>query len=33
MMDIKISKDKYTGRWVDWENLISVEWNSIKNHS
>ena len=28
-MDIKVSKDKCIG--VDWENLIYVRWNSIKN--
>ena len=31
MMDIKISKEKNISRWVDWENLIYVRWNRIKN--
>ena len=22
MMSVKVSKDKYISRWVDWENLI-----------
>ena len=30
-MDIKVSKDKYINRWVDWEKLIYIRWNSIKN--
>ena len=29
MMHVKVSKDKHISRWVDWENLISVRWNSI----
>ena len=24
MMDVKVSRDKYISRWVDWENLIYV---------
>ena len=31
MMDIKVSKDKYINRWVDWEKLIYIRWNGIKN--
>ena len=31
MMDAKVSKDKNMSRWVDWENLIYVGWNIIKN--
>ena len=27
----KVSKDKNISRWVDWENLIYVRWNRIKN--
>ena len=26
-----VFKGKYISRWVDWENLIFVRWNSIKN--
>ena len=29
MMYVKVSKDKHSSRWVDWENLIYVRWNSI----
>ena len=29
MMDVNVSKEKHSRR-VDWENLISVKWNSIK---
>ena len=31
MTDFKISKDKHISRWVDWESLIYVRWNRIKN--
>ena len=31
MIDVKVSKDKHISRWVDWENLIYVRWNRIKN--
>ena len=31
MMDVKVPKDKYISRWIDWENLIYVRWNRIKN--
>ena len=28
MMDVKVSKDKYINKWVDWENLFyEIEWN------
>ena len=30
MMDIRASKDKNIGTWVDQENLIYVRWNRIK---
>ena len=30
-MNVKVSKDKSISRWVDWENLIYVRWNRIKN--
>ena len=30
MMDIKVSKDNYISRRVDWEYLLHVNWNSIK---
>ena len=30
-MDVKVSKDKYISRWIDWENLINVRWNRNKN--
>ena len=33
MMDVKISKDKNIGRWVDRESLIYVRQNRIKNCS
>ena len=33
MMDVKVSKDKHIGRWVDQENLIHIRWNGIKNHA
>ena len=33
MMDVKVSKDKKISRWVDWENLIYVRWNRIKNRA
>ena len=33
MMDVKVSKDKNIGRWVDWVNLVNVRWNRIKNHA
>ena len=29
MMDVKISKDKHIGGWVDQGHLICVRWNSI----
>ena len=31
MIDVKVSKDKPISRWVDWQNLIYVTWNRIKN--
>ena len=31
VMCIKASKDKHISRWVDWENLIYVRWNRIKD--
>ena len=33
MLDFKVSKDKHTSRWVDWENLLYVWWNQIENHT
>ena len=30
---LKVSKDKHISRWVDWENLIYVRWNRIKNYA
>ena len=33
MADVKIYKDKYINRWVDWENLVYVRWISIKNRA
>ena len=33
MIDAKVSKDKSMSRLVDWENLICVRWNRIKNHA
>ena len=30
-MDIKVPKDKHINRSVDWEKLIYVRWNRIKN--
>ena len=32
-MDVKVSKDQNISRWVDWENLIYVRQNRIKNHA
>ena len=32
-MDVKISKDKHIKRWVEWENLFYVTWNSIKTRA
>ena len=29
----KVLKNKCISRWVDWENLIYVRWNSIQNCS
>ena len=31
IMNVKVSKDKNISRWLDWENLIYVKWNRIKN--
>ena len=31
LKDVKVSKDKNIDRWGDWENLIHVRWNRIKN--
>ena len=31
MMKVRVSKDKHISRWVDWENLICIRWNRIKN--
>ena len=31
MTDVKNSKYKYISRRIDWENLIYLRWNSIKN--
>ena len=33
MIGVKVSKDKHISRWVDWENLIYVRWNGIKNRT
>ena len=33
MMDVKVSKDKTSSRWVDQENLIHVRRNRIKNRA
>ena len=33
MMDAEVSKDKHICRWIDWENLIYVRWNRIKNRA
>ena len=33
MMDVKVLEEKNISRWVDWENLIDVTWNWIKNHA
>ena len=33
MLGVKISKDKYTSRWVDWDKLICVRRNSPKKHA
>ena len=33
VMSIKASKDKHISRCVDWENLIYVRWNRIKDLS
>ena len=30
-MNVKVSKEK-SSRLVDWENVIYVRWNRIKNH-
>ena len=30
-MDVKVTKEKDISRRVDWENLIYVRWNRIKN--
>ena len=32
-MDVKVSKDKHICRWADWEKLIYVRWNRIKNRT
>ena len=33
MMDVKVSKNKNISRWIDWENLIYVRSNRIKNRA
>ena len=30
LTNVKVSKDKYISKWVYWQNLIYVEWNSMK---
>ena len=31
MMFFKVDEDKHICRWVDWDNIIYVRWNRIKN--
>ena len=33
IMDVKVSKDKHIGIWIDWKKLIYVRWNRIKYHA
>ena len=33
MMDVKVSKYKHIGRWVERDNCICVRWKSIKNYA